>query len=56
MWVGENEIAKYWLGVLTEIKNRVVEILIVSVDGFTGFGDSIHAVYLQAKVQRCIVH
>lgn len=46
MWVGGNESAKYWLGVLTEIKNREVEdILIVSVDGLTGFGDAIHAVY-----------
>lgn len=57
MWVGGNESAKYWLGVLTEIKNRGVEdILIVSVDGLTGFGDAIHAVYPQAEIQRCIVH
>ncbi len=39
MWVGENESAKYWLSVLNEIKNRGVEdIMIVSVDGLTGFG------------------
>ena len=57
MWVGGNESTKYWLGVLTEIKNRGVEdILIVSVDGLTGFGDAIHAVYPQAEIQRCIVH
>lgn len=57
MWVGGNESAKYWLGVLTEIKNRGVEdILIVSVDGLTGFADAIHAVYPQAEIQRCIVH
>ncbi|MFV0239165.1 MAG: IS256 family transposase [Lacrimispora sphenoides] len=57
MWVGGNESAKYWLSVLTEIKNRGVEdILIVSVDGLTGFGDAIHAVYPQAEIQRCIVH
>lgn len=44
MWVGGNESAKYWLGVLNEIKNRGVEdIMIVSVDGLTGFGDSIPA-------------
>jgi putative transposase len=57
MWVGGNESAKYWLSVLTEIKNRGVEdILIVSVDGLTGFGDAIHAVYPQTEIQRCIIH
>lgn len=57
MWIGGNESAKYWLGVLNEIKNRgVKDILIVSVDGLSGFGDAIHAVYPQSEVQRCIVH
>lgn len=57
MWVGGNESAKYWLGVLNEIKNRGVEdIMIISVDGLTGFGDAIHAVFPQAEIQRCIVH
>ena len=57
MWIGANESAKYWLSVLNEIKNRGVEdIMIVSVDGLTGFGDAIHAVYPQAEIQRCIVH
>lgn len=57
MWVGGNESAKYWLGVLNEIKNRGVEdIMIVSVDGLTGFGDAIHAVFPQTEIQRCIVH
>lgn len=57
MWVGGNESAKYWLGVLNEIKNRGVnDIMIVCVDGLTGFGDAIHAVFPQAEVQRCIVH
>ncbi len=56
MWVGGNESAKYWLSVLNEIKNRGVEdIMIVSVDGLTGFGDAIHAVFPQAEIQRCIV-
>ena len=46
MWIGGNESAKYRLGVLNEIKNRGVEdIMIVSVDGLTGFGDAIHAVF-----------
>jgi transposase-like protein len=57
MWIGGNERAKYWLGVLNEIKNRGTEdILIVSVDGLTGFGDAIHAVFPDAEIQRCIVH
>ena len=57
MWIGGNESAKYWLGVLNEIKNGGVEdIMIVSVDGLTGFGDAIHAVFPKAEVQRCIVH
>ena len=57
MWVGGNESAKYWLGVLNEIKNRGVEdILIISVDGLTGFGDAINAVFPQTEIQRCIVH
>lgn len=57
MWIGGNESAKYWLGVLNEIKNRgVQDIMIVSVDGLTGFVDAIGAVFPQAEVQRCIVH
>ncbi|TAH63365.1 MAG: IS256 family transposase [Anaerolineaceae bacterium] len=57
MWVGGNESAKYWLGILNEIKNRGVEdIMIISVDGLTGFGDAIHAVYPNTEIQRCIVH
>ena len=57
MWIGGNESVKYWLGVLNEIKNRGVEdIMIVSVDGLTGFGDAIGAVFPKAEIQRCIVH
>ena len=57
MWIGGNESARYWLGVLNEIKNRGVEdIMIVSVDGLTGFGDAIGAVFPKAEIQRCIVH
>lgn len=57
MWVGGNESAKYWLGVLNELKNRGVEdIMIISVDGLTGFADAIHAVYPDTEIQRCIVH
>jgi len=57
MWVGGNESAKYWLGVMNEIRNRGVEdIMIVSVDGLTGFVEAIGAVYPKAEIQRCIVH
>lgn len=57
MWIGGNESAKYWLSVLNEIKNRGVEdIMIISVDGLTGFADAIHAVFPLTEIQRCIVH
>ncbi len=58
LWLGDGgEGAKYWLGVCTEIRNRGVEdTLIVCVDGLTGFGDAIEAVWPQATVQTCVVH
>lgn len=57
MWIGGNESAKYWLGVLNEIKNRgCQDIMIISVDGLTGFADAINAVYPNTEIQRCIVH
>lgn len=57
LWIGGNESAKYWIGVLNEIRNRGTEdIFIISVDGLTGFVDAIGAVYPNAEVQRCIVH
>lgn len=57
LWVGGNESAKYWVGVLNEIRNRGTEdIFIISVDGLTGFADAISAVYPKAEIQRCIVH
>lgn len=57
MWISQNEGAKFWLGVLTELKNRGLEdILISCVDGLSGFPEAIEAVYPQAQVQLCIVH
>jgi len=57
LWIQENEGAKFWLSVLTELKNRgVQDILIACVDGLTGFPDAINAVFPQTKVQLCIVH
>ncbi|WP_281557944.1 IS256 family transposase [Thalassomonas sp. RHCl1] len=57
MWLSENEGAKFWLSVLTEIQNRgVKDILIACVDGLKGFPDAINTVYPQAQIQLCIVH
>lgn len=57
LWIGEAEGAKFWLGVLTELKNRGVEdFLIAAVDGLKGFPDAIAAVYPKTQVQLCIVH
>lgn len=57
MWVGENESAKFWLGILNSLKNRGVEdILIACVDGLTGFTGAIEAVYPKTGIQQCIVH
>jgi putative transposase len=57
LWTSANEGAKFWLGVLTELKNRgVKDILIACVDGLKGFPQAIESVYPQAQVQLCIVH
>jgi putative transposase len=57
LWIGEAEGAKFWLSVLTELKNRGVnDILIAAVDGLKGFPDAIAAVYPSTQVQLCIVH
>jgi len=57
MWVGEAEGAKFWLSVLTELKNRgVQDLLIAAVDGLTGFPDAIASVFPKTQVQLCIVH
>ncbi len=57
MWLSENEGAKFWLNVLTELQNRgVKDILIACVDGLKGFPDAINTVYPEAQVQLCIVH
>ena len=57
MWLSENEGAKFWLSVLTELQNRgVKDILIACVDGLKGFPDAIHAVFPDTRIQLCIVH
>lgn len=57
MWMAQNEGAKFWLGVVTELKNRGVEdIFIACVDGLKGFPEAINSVFPAAQVQLCIVH
>lgn len=57
MWLSENEGAKFWLGVLTELTNRgVKDILIACVDGLKGFPDAINAAFPDTHIQLCIVH
>ncbi len=57
LWTAPTEGAKFWLSVVTELKNRGVnDILIACVDGLKGFPEAIAAVYPQAEVQLCLVH
>ena len=57
MWICQNESASFWMSVLTNIKSRGVEdILITSTDNLKGFTDAIKAVYPEARTQICIVH
>src|SRR5215218_2533016 len=57
LWLEQNEGAKFWLRVMTELKNRGVEdVLMAVVDGLKGFPEAIVAVFPEATVQTCIVH
>ncbi|HEY9641854.1 MAG TPA: IS256 family transposase [Coleofasciculaceae cyanobacterium] len=57
MWVSQNESAKFWLSILTELQTRgVKDIFIACVDGLTGFAEAIEAVFPKTRVQLCIVH
>ena len=57
MWLSENEGAKFWLNVLTELQNRgLKDILIACVDGLKGFPDAINTVFPNTQIQLCIVH
>ena len=57
MWFQETEGAKFWMQVLTELKQRgVQDILICCVDGLTGFPEAIEAIFPKTTVQTCIVH
>ena len=57
LWISQNEGAKFWLGIMTELQNRgVQDILIAAVDGLVGFPEAIGAVFPETEVQLCIVH
>jgi transposase-like protein len=57
IWIEQTEGAKFWLKVMTELKNRgVQDVLMISVDGLKGFPEAIAAAFPQAQVQTCIVH
>jgi len=57
LWIAENEGAKFWMGVLSELKNRgVQDILIACMDGLTGFPEAVRSIYPNTRVQLCIVH
>jgi putative transposase len=57
LWIAQTEGAKFWLSIVTELKNRgVQDILIACVDGLKGFPEAINSVYPQTQVQLCIVH
>jgi transposase-like protein len=57
LYLSENEGARFWLQVLTDLHNRGVEdILIASVDGLTGFPEAINTIFPKTEVQLCIVH
>ena len=57
LWIAKTEGAKFWLQVMTELRNRGVEdIFIACVDGLKGFPDAISSVFPQTQVQLCIVH
>jgi len=57
LYIGENESAKFWLTVLTDLQNRgVKDVLIACTDNLTGFSDAISSIYPKTQIQLCIVH
>lgn len=56
-YISDNEGAKFWMNVLTDIRNRgVKDILIACMDGLTGFPEAVRAIYPDTRIQLCIVH
>lgn len=57
IWVGKNEGSKFWMQVVTELKNRGIEqIYVACVDGLGGFAESINSIFPATIVQLCLVH
>jgi putative transposase len=57
LWIAETEGAKFWLGIMNELKNRGVnDILIACIDGLKGFPEAINATFPETRIQLCIVH
>lgn len=57
LWIGEEEGAKFWLNILTDLKNRgIQDILIAAVDGLKGFPEAIESIFPKTEVQLCVVH
>ena len=57
IWIGEAESAKFWMGVVADLRNRgVKDILIACVDGLKGFKEAIKSTFQQTEIQKCIVH
>ena len=57
LWLSEHEGAKFWLGCLTDLKNRGLhDIFVACIDGLSGFAEAVHAAYPLTKVQLCLVH
>ncbi len=57
IWIGKNEGAKFWMQVVTELKNRgVSKIYVACVDGLKGFTEAINSIFPDTVVQLCIVH
>lgn len=57
LWISENEGAKFWAGIMTELRNRgVKDVLIASIDGLKGLPEAIHAIFPETRIQLCIVH
>ncbi len=57
LWIGKNESSAFWMSVLTDMKARGIEdILITVTDNLNGFTDTIHNIFPQATTQICVVH
>ena len=57
LWISQTEGAKFWLGVITELRNRgVKDFFIACVDGLSGLPEAIETVFPKVEVQQCIVH